>query len=91
MKVKRFVFTFRVEPPDYTVSAKSGGSVIFAWFSRVTGQWWHVIPGGSLERIPPPEMIFVDEEYDREHPADLSKAPKVSHRQSKKAVQLSLF
>lgn len=93
---KRWIFTFRVEPPKLqTVMVRSGGSVFDAAFSTLLGQWYMVLPGGSLEQIPAPEMMFVSEDWAREHPAaDLSRSSPVKQiraRRSKKNVQLTLF
>ena len=86
---KRWIFEFRVDPPDETVSVRFGSSVMFGWYSRVFRQWYQVIPGGSLEKIPSPEMIFLDVDYARAHPKDFSKHSPVKLREGK-TVQLSL-
>jgi len=64
----RWVFASRIEPADIegTISARCGCNVFFAAFSKVTGWLW-IYPGGE-EKIAEPQMLFVDEEWAREHP-----------------------
>lgn len=79
--------TSRVEPPTGVVSARFGGSYIFAGYSRVLRQWYWIIPGGE-EKIAAPEMIFVEDDYVRTHTQEAS-APLVNGK-GKRAVQLAL-
>ena len=72
--------------------ARAGGSVFDVYYCSILQEWQHVIPGGSIEVVPEPEMLFLDEEYVRDHPRDLVKHP-VRHTSlgEKKPVQLQLF
>lgn len=92
--MKHWVFAFRVDPPiGFVVSARTGGSVFFAAYSRPLDQWFMVYPGGE-ERIAEPQMLFLEEEYVSEHTRDLSKVvrrPTTTLRQGKqKTVQFEL-
>lgn len=84
--MKSWMATSRVEPPTGVVSARFGGSYIFAGYSRLLRQWYWIIPGGE-EKIAAPEMIFVDEQWAKEHPVLCKKQPQ---KLNKKPVQLAL-
>jgi hypothetical protein len=90
--MKSWHFSFRVQPPDNTVMGRSGGSVMDTYYDRLLDQWF-LVAGGTLEKINEPQMIFVSDEYARQHHSNRI-APENSKniRQSRKrAVQLSLF
>ena len=86
-----WVFTFRVEPPSCVVSARNGGSVFFAAYSRALRQWYMVLPGGE-EKIDEPQMIFVTSEYADTHKREnIARRPSVRLREGKqKLVQYEL-
>jgi hypothetical protein len=89
--MKCWILTFRVEAPSFVVSARSGGSVCFAAYSRLIDQWY-LIANGSEEIMDPPEMIFVDEKYVLEHPSKIFVRPeKIKSCLGKKSEQLMLF
>jgi hypothetical protein len=89
--MKHWVFTFRVEPPAWVVSARTGGSVFFAAYSRIIDQWY-LCANGTEEIIDPPDMLYLDEEYVRSHPRDLVKHPiKHTSLRPEKTTQLKLF
>jgi hypothetical protein len=87
--MKRWIFSFRVEPPNHTVLAKSGGSGFDAYYDRLLEQWY-LVAGSHMEKIEQPQMLFLDDEYAREHERDLAPPPKKSLRRSKKPVQMTL-
>jgi hypothetical protein len=91
--MKRWILAFRVEPPLCTVMVRFGSTVFDGWYSRFQREWFGVLPGGTMERIAEPEMLFVTEDYAREHPAKILRAKEKSFRvrQSKRPVQLLLF
>ena len=62
-----WVETRTLEPPDFTVSGKFGASVMFVGYERLTRQWYWLQPGGIIERIAEPPMIFVDQDYVNKH------------------------
>lgn len=90
--MKSWVFTFSVILPPCTVSARNGSSVFFAWYSKPLGQWYMVVPGG-LEKIDPPQMLFLGRDY-VEANRDFHSAPKRSgvrlREPKRKAVQCEL-
>lgn len=90
--MKKWIFAFRVQPPPHTVSARHGGSVFFAWHSRFLRQWY-LVAGSYMEKIDPPQMLFVSEEYAREHPSThfADRPGKPLRLRKKKCEQLSLF
>lgn len=73
--MKSWVSAFRIDPPVGVVSARNGGSVFFAAFSRVLRQWYMLVPGGE-EKIDEPQMIFVEREYVEAHKRDISRVPR---------------
>lgn len=90
--MKNWVFTFRVDPPTGTVvSARNGGSVFFAGYSRLLRQWFMVYPGGE-EKIDEPQMLFVEDEYAKAHERqNVGRRPTIKLRESKtKPIQFEL-
>lgn len=65
--MKRWILAARVEPPADVVSARYGGSLIFAAYSRALRCWFHVYPGGE-SAIVEPQMLFLSEAYARDNP-----------------------
>jgi hypothetical protein len=90
--MKHWTFTARVEPPTGVVSGRFGGSVMFVAYSKPLHQWYWIYPGGE-EKIAQPQMLFLDEEWARAHPAK-NFSPKVEKPlaiRQRKAEQLLLF
>lgn len=91
----RWIFTSRIEPSSIkgVISVRFGASVMFAAYSRALRQWYHVYPGGE-EKIPEPQMIFVDEELardnQREHIGSIVRRAGVRLRAGENHTQLSL-
>jgi hypothetical protein len=89
--MKHWVFTFRVEPPAHVISARDGSSVFFAAYSTALRRWFMVYPGGE-EMIGEPEMLFLEEQYVREHPSKVFVRPEnISSCRKNKDAQLLLF
>lgn len=93
--MKSWIFSCRVHPPTERVfSARNGGSVFSAAFSRVLNQWYMVIPGSGEEKIDEPQMIFVDAEYAKANTKDIGRSvrrPTIRLREGKhKSVQYQL-
>ena len=93
--MKSWILSFRVHPPTGCVfSARNGGSVFSAAFSRVLNQWYMVIPGNGEEKIDEPQMIFVDDEYAKANKKDIGQSvrrPTIRLREPKhKALQFEL-
>lgn len=88
--MKRWVFAFRVEPPPHTVLVRFGAVVFDAFFSKWFG-WQAVYPGGKTERIAEPDMMFVSEEWAKEHERKTFCPVRSTNkiRLSKKSEQLS--
>ena len=87
---KHWTLTFRVTPPNEVISARFGGSVFFAAYSKWLRQWY-LIANGTEEKIEEPQMLFLDEEYVREHPSNrFSQIPSKKIRQARRQAQLSL-
>jgi len=87
-----WVETRLIEPPEHTVSGRFGGSVMFVGYFKWLNEWRWLQPGGIEERIAEPEMIFVDEEWVRDHTLKQPRAMRESkniHR-SKSAEQFLL-
>lgn len=63
-----WILTGRVEPPTGVVSGRFGASVMFVAYSKLLRQWYWIYPGGE-EKIPEPQMLFLDEKWAREHPS----------------------
>jgi len=94
-QMKSWILPCRVHPPtDRVFSARNGGSVFSAAFSRVLNQWYMVIPGNGEEKIDEPQMIFVDDEYAKANKKDIGQSvrrPTIRLREVKhKAVQFEL-
>jgi hypothetical protein len=91
--MKLWIFTQRVEPPTGVVSGRFGASAMFVSYSHLIKQWYWVYPGGE-QKIEQPQMLFLDEEWAREHPSKTF-SPKVEKpsciRRRKGAEQLLLF
>ena len=64
---KIWVETRTVEPPDFTVSGRFGGSIMFVGYFKAIDEWRWLQPNGVEERIEEPEMIFVTREWARDH------------------------
>ena len=60
--MKRWIETRLVEPPTHTVSGRTGGSVMFVGYSRLTDQWW-LVANGSAEKIAEPPELFLDDDW----------------------------
>jgi len=93
--MKSWIFSCRVHPPTGQVfSARNGGSVFSAAFSRVLNQWYMVIPGNGEEKIDEPQMVFLDAEYAKANTKDIGQSvrrPTIRLREAKqKAVQFEL-
>lgn len=86
-----WIFSFRIEPPTGVFSARNGGSVFFSAYSRLLDQWY-LVANGSEEKIDPPQMIFVSEDYAKAHEKDMRvRRPTIKLRESKKkAIQFEL-
>jgi hypothetical protein len=89
--MKSWIFAFRVEPPPHVFSARNGGSVFFCAYSRVLSQWFMVFPGGE-EKIDEPQMIFISDEWAKEHAIEgVVRRPSIKLREGKKkAIQFEL-
>ena len=87
-----WVFTWRVEPPaNKVISVRFGSSVMFAAYSPVVRQWYHVYPGGE-ERIEEPPMWFCEEEWAANHQRENIVRPEtISSCRKRKGDQLLLF
>jgi hypothetical protein len=90
--MKRWVFTYRVEPPaNKTVSARFGSSVVFAYYSKLLERWY-LIAGGTEERIEDPPMWFCEDEWAATHQRkDFVPRTQVRSCRRKKVEQLLLF
>lgn len=90
--MKHWVFTARVAPPENRViSVRFGSSVMFAAYSPLLRQWFHVFAGGE-EAIAEPPLWFCEEEWAAEHQrTDFVARPQVRSCRKKKAEQLMLF
>ena len=90
--MKRWIFTWRVQPPvNTTVSVRFGSSVCFAAYSKLLEQWY-LIANGSEEKIDEPPLWFCEDEYAAEHQrAGAVPPPKKSSLRKKKDPQLLLF
>lgn len=89
--MKKWILAFRVDPPAHVVSARTGGSVFFAAYSRWLRQWY-LVANGSEEIIDEPEMLFLDEEYASDHPSKIIMRPeKIRSCRKKKSEQLLLL
>jgi hypothetical protein len=90
--VKNWVMTASVDPPEGVTSGRFGAAVMFVSHSRLLRQWYWVYPGGA-EKIPEPQMLFLDEEWARANPAK-NFSPKVENPlaiRRPRAEQLVLF
>src|SRR5438477_7422824 len=88
--VKHWTLTFRVIPPSEVVSARFGGSVFFAAYSKWLRQWY-LIANGTEEKIEEPQMLFLEEDYVRTHPSNrFCEVPAKRIRHSRRQAQLSL-
>jgi len=87
---KRWVFTWRVEPPEGVVSGRFGSTVLFVAYSPLVRQWYWICPTGE-EKISEPSMLLLDEEWARKHPSKTFIKPekKIAIRR-KRAQQLVL-
>jgi hypothetical protein len=65
--VKIWVETRTIEQPEFTVSGKFGGSIMFVGYSRALDQWFWLQPYGIEEKIAEPPEIYVDEDWARVH------------------------
>jgi hypothetical protein len=92
--MKRWIDTWRVEPPDHTVMGRygaSGASVMDVAYSHVTNSWYHVW-GGHQKEIAEPQMLFLDEDYARKHARPNPVPPENSQgMRKKKQEQLMLL
>jgi hypothetical protein len=86
--VKVWLETRTLDYPTGTVSGRFGGSVMFVAYSRALAQWFWVYGGGE-ERIAEPPLIFVDDQWAREHtlPAPRGGLEKATCIRRGKAVQ----
>jgi hypothetical protein len=90
--MKIWVETRTVEPPEFTVSGRFGGSVMFVAYQRILDQWLWLQPGGIVEQIAEPPMIFVEQDYVNKHTlaTPRAKREKAHHIRRKRSSQLQL-
>jgi hypothetical protein len=89
--LKVWVETRTIKPPEFTVSARFGASIMFVGYSKITDQWFWLQPGGILEKIAEPPLVFVEQGYVNKHTlatprARIEKSSRI--RRSKAAKQL---
>ena len=63
--MKVWVETRLIKPPEGTVTARFGSSVMFVAYFRALDQWRWIQPYSVEERIAEPEALFLDEDYVR--------------------------
>jgi hypothetical protein len=91
---KRWVFSLRVLPPQHTIMGRWGATVMDVFYSKILNQWYAVLPGGTLEKVTEPQMIFVSDAWARDHQRDLTKHPRRENPlriRAAKAEQLTLL
>lgn len=91
--MKIWIDTNTVAQPTHTVSGRFGSSVMFVAYDRLLRHWYWVQGGGGEEKIPEPQMIFVEKKWARKHklktPRPRFEKP-ARIRRSKSAQQLTL-
>src|SRR5215475_9685086 len=70
----RWILTGRIDPAAIpgVVSGRFGASAMFVAYDRLRAQWMWIYPGGE-EKIAEPQMLFLDENWAREHPGKKSR------------------
>lgn len=66
--MNRWIFTARVEPPTHTLTGRFGAAVLDCFYSQILDQWHQVLPGGSMEKIEEPHMLWLDPQWASSHP-----------------------
>ena len=66
--MKQWISTTLIEPSELegTVSGRTGGSIMFVAFSRVTG--WALVYAQGTEKIEEPSELFLEPSWANAHP-----------------------
>jgi len=71
--MKHWIFTARIDPDALcgVISGRFGASVMSVSYDKFLGRWMWVYPGGA-EKIAQPQMLFLERNWARQHPAKKS-------------------
>jgi len=92
--MKHWIFTARIDPGALAgvVSGRFGASIMFVAYSKSLSRWYWIYPGGN-EQIAEPQMLFLDPDWAREHPAKKTSVRRENPLaiRRRKSEQLMLF